>query len=470
MKNKSIVFIEPAGKMTNVFDKYMRLPLMGSLYLGTILYNHGYHVRILNENILSKEIDPFEVQADIFCITALTVSANRARLLASQLKKIYPTSIVIVGGIHASLLPEEFTDVADYVVIGEAEEIIIDIVEGKFKEKIIHGSKVEDLERLPIINYGLLDDVENLKTVPVMTSRGCPFDCNFCTVTRIFGRKFRMQSPQRIVAEIENALTYFKSKGFFFYDDNFSANKKRVNEMCDLLIEKKLEICWAAQVRSDLSQDPELVNKMARAGLKWVYIGFESINNETLKALHKSQTKSDIEKAIKTFHEFGVNIHGMFMFGEDHDTVETISRTVEFAIENEIDTIQFMTLTPFPGTQYYDKIVKENRLLHKNWDYYNAMFPVFHLKNMSPVRLINETYGAYKRFYSLRRTLLDILFLIFNVLLDALVWNFKRANRYSLDTIFLRGGAKTIVTKYSDIYSAYLKYLNDIEKKRVLTQ
>jgi radical SAM superfamily enzyme YgiQ (UPF0313 family) len=158
------------------------------------------------------------------------------------------------------------------------------------------------------------------------------------------------------------------------------------------------------------------------------------------------------------------------MFGEDHDTVETISGTVQFAIENEIDTIQFMTLTPFPGTQYYDKIVKENRLLHKDWDYYNAMFPVFQPKNMSPVRLINETYGAYKRFYSLRRTLLDSLFLIFNVLLDALVWNFKRANRYSLDTIFLRGGAKMIIAKFSDIHSAYLKYLNDIEKEKGLEQ
>ncbi|MGA1865251.1 MAG: cobalamin-dependent protein, partial [bacterium] len=103
----------------------------------------------------------------IDCLTALTVSANRARLLASQLKRIYPSSIVIVGGIHASLLPEEFTDVADHVLIGEAEGIIMDIVEGKFKEKIIHGSKVEDMDRLPVINYGLLDGIENLKILPV---------------------------------------------------------------------------------------------------------------------------------------------------------------------------------------------------------------------------------------------------------------------------------------------------------------
>jgi radical SAM superfamily enzyme YgiQ (UPF0313 family) len=422
----------------------------------------------MNENILSREIDPFEVQADVFCITALTVSANRARFLASQLKNIYPTSMVIVGGIHASLAPEEFTDVADHVVIGEAEEIILDVIEGKFQEVIIHGSKLVDLEKLPFVNYRLLDGVETLKTIPIMTSRGCPFDCNFCTVTKIFGRKFRMQSPQRIIAEIENVFTYFQDKGFFFYDDNFSANKKRMNELCDLLIDRKIDTSWAAQVRSDLARDPALVKKMADAGLEWVYIGFESIDDETLKAFHKAQTRLDIERAIKTFHEFGVNIHGMFIFGDDHDTVESISSTAEFAIENEIDTVQFMILTPFPGTECYDKIVQENRLLHRDWDYYNGMFVVFQPKNMSSLRLINETYEAYKKFYSLRRIFLDTFFLIFNVFLAALVWNFKGANRYSLDIMFIRGAAKTIVRKYSDIYNAYLKYLADVEKKRVL--
>lgn len=465
MKKKSILFIEPAGKKTNVFDNYMRLPLMGSLYLGTTLHNHGYQVQILNENILSIEIDPFEVQADIFCITALTVSAGRAKLLASQLKKIYPKSLVIVGGIHASLLPEEFVDVADHVVIGEADEIILDIIEGKFQEKIIQGSKIQDMENLPLINYGLLNGLENMKIIPLMTSRGCPFDCNFCTVTKIFGKQFRMQSPQRIVAEIENALCYFKSKSFFFYDDNFSANKERVHKLCDLLIEKKIHISWAAQVRTDLARDQELVKKMVKAGLNWVYIGLESIDDETLKALHKSQTRVDIEHAIKTLHELGVKIHGMFMFGEDHDTVESISETVKFAIKNEIDTVQFSILTPFPGTQCYDAIVRENRLLHKNWDYYNGMFIVFQPKNMSPIRLLNETYKAYRKFYSLRRTILDSLFLIFNVILDALVWSFDRAVKYNLDIMFLRGGAKSIVSKYSDVYSSYLMYLNDLEKK-----
>ncbi|MHC4874177.1 MAG: B12-binding domain-containing radical SAM protein, partial [Planctomycetota bacterium] len=432
---RSVVFIEPSGSGTNVFDNYMKLPLMGPLYLGTILENQGYEVRILNENMLSEAIDPFDIRADVFCVTALTVSANRAKLLCGQLKKIYPDSLVIVGGIHASLLPDEYTDVADYVVTGEAEDIIVDLVEKKFSEKVVTGTQPADMDSLPVVNYRLLEARETLSIVPLMTSRGCPFDCNFCTVTKIFGKRFRMQSPERIIEEIENAIAVLGRNDFFFYDDNFTADKKRAHAICDLIIEKKLDIIWTTQVRSDLAKDEELVQKMADAGLQWVYVGFESIDDQTLKSLHKSQTKADIEKAISCFHEYGINVHGMFIFGDDNDTVDTIKNTVDFAIDNDVDTVQFMLLTPFPGTQIYEKIKSENRLFHTNWDYYNAMFPVFHTKNISPIRLIKETVNAYMKFYSLRRTLLYSVGMLFHIFLDALVWNFSHAKRYSLDRL-----------------------------------
>jgi radical SAM superfamily enzyme YgiQ (UPF0313 family) len=219
-----------------------------------------------------------------------------------------------------------------------------------------------------------------------MTSRGCPFDCNFCSVTKVFGRKFRMQSARRILAEVENALTHFTGRRIFFYDDNFTANRARVDEFCDLLIEKDLRITWLAQVRSDLAKDPELIEKMVKSGLIWVFVGFESIDDATLKAYHKSQTRPDIEKAIETFHRFGVKIHGMFMLGEDNDTVENVRRTAQFAIDNEIDTVQFMIQTPLPGTQLYDMLVKEDRILHTDWDYYNGMFVVFRPKLQRDVR------------------------------------------------------------------------------------
>jgi len=466
--SKSVLFIEPSGTITNVFENYMRLPLTGSLYLGTILHEQGHDVRILNECILGKRIDPFEERADVFCITALTVSASRAKLLAGQFKRIYPKSLVIVGGIHASLLPDEFTGVADHVVVGEAEEIIVDLVEGRFEEKIVQGSRVADLESLPLLNYRLLEGHERMDTIPIMTSRGCPFDCSFCTVTKIFGRKFRMVSAERVVAEVENGLRCFGTRDVFFYDDNFTANRKRVDRICDLLIEKDLGVKWYVQVRTDLAKDPELVRKMVKAGCRWAYIGFESIDDEVLKAYHKGQTRADIEEAIRTFHEFGLNIHGMFMFGEDHDTPESIRDTVRFAIANDIDTVQFLILTPFPGTRTYDELVRQNRLFHTNWDYYNGMFIVFRPKNMSPLKLQTETYRAFQAFYSLKRTFRETVRLFINVFCDALVWNFRRVHRFRLDTMAVRAASRVIVGKASPVYTAYLKFLADAEKRQIL--
>lgn len=463
MKKKSVLLIEPKGIGSNVFENYMNLPLTGLLYLGTILKNSGYDVTIINEKI-SSQIDPFEIQADVYCITSLTVTANRAKHLANQFKKLYPQSKVIIGGIHATLLPENFADVADHIVIGEAEGIIAEIVEGKYTEQIVYGYPVSDMDSLPLIDYSLLIDHEKLNIIPIITSRGCPFDCDFCTVTKIFGKKFRMQSPQRVIAEIKSALSYFNTTNFFFYDDNFTANKKRVKQIAELITNEGIKIEWSAQVRSDIAKDPELIEELAKVGCDRVFVGFESINDTTLEELHKSQTREDIEKSIKTLHSFGIKIHGMFIFGEDNDKIENITETVDFAISHDIDTVQFMILTPFPGTRTYENITKQNRLFHKNWDYYDGMYIVFQPKNISPTRLQNETIAAYRKFYSIGRTIVDTLYFVYNIFLDALVWNFKRAQRYNFDTIFLRIASKFIVKRYSTFYnSSYFKFLEKIE-------
>jgi radical SAM superfamily enzyme YgiQ (UPF0313 family) len=469
MSKKSIVFIEPAGSESNVFENYMHLPLMGSLYLGTILHNEGYRVNIYNENILPAPIDPFDIKADVFCISSITVSANRAKLLAHEIKRIYPYSRVIVGGIHASLSPETFEDVADYIVYGEAETIIIDLIEGRISTGIVQGRPIADLDKLPLVNYALLKGYETMEIIPIMTSRGCPFNCNFCTVTRIFGKKFRMQSPSRVMKEIQNAFQYFHTRTIFFYDDNFTANRGRIRQLCHKIInENSLDIIWYAQVRSDIARDTELVKQMAQAGCRFFFIGFESISDKTLEAMHKSQTRRDIENAIMTIRRIGINIHGMFIFGDDHDTPESIQATVDFAIKHHIDTVQFMILTPFPGTTYYDEIMTQNRLIHKRWDYYNAMFTVFKPASMSPLRLQEETMTAYKRFYSLRRLTVDSLRFVIEISIDALTWNFSRAFNYSLEKILLKAGARFIVGNFSTTFYSYLAYLKRIEENNVI--
>ena len=470
MVKKKVALIEPAGSKSNVFENYMRFPLMGTLYLGTILHEAGHEVRIYNENILPKKIDPFDVKADVYCISALTVSANRARLLAREIRRIYPESKIIIGGIHASLSPDTFSDVADHIVYGEAESVIVDLIEGRVTEKTVSGSPVNDLNELPFVDYSLLEGQETLTTIPIMTSRGCPFDCNFCTVTKIFGKKFRMFTPERIIKEIKHAMRFFNTRSIFFYDDNFTANRKRVKELCNLILEAGISISWTTQVRSDVAHDTELLRLMETAGCRFFFIGFESINNETLAAMHKSQTRSDIEKAVATIRRHGISIHGMFIFGDDHDSPESIQATVDFAIRHHIDTVQFMILTPFPGTQYFENIAASNRLIHQRWDYYSAMFTVFRPATMSPSTLQRETIKAYKRFYSLRRCTFDALRLLIDIFIDALTWNFNNAFTYSFNVVFLKAGARFLVGRYAKTFEPYLTFLRRIEERNVIDE
>ena len=457
---KTVVFIEPAGSESNVFENFMRLPLMGTLYLGTILHNEGYDVKIYNENILSAPIDPFRIKADVYCISALTVSAIRGRHLAKEIKHYHPDAMIIIGGIHASLNPDTFKGVADHIVYGEAESIIVDLVEGRFTETNVEGSPLKNLDELPLVNYSLLQNSLSMDIIPIMTSRGCPFDCNFCTVTKIFGKAFRMQSPERIIQEVKHALKFFRTRTIFFYDDNFTANRKRVQELCDLISREKLDIIWVTQVRSDIAKEPELIQKMEQAGCRFFFIGFESINDETLKAMHKSQTRKDIEEAIAIIRHYGISVHGMFIFGDDHDTPESIQSTVDFALKQHIDTVQFMIMTPFPGTQYYEHINSQNRLIHKRWDYYNGMYAVFKPASMTAIRLQQETAKAYSRFYSFRRLSADLLRLIIDITLDALTWNFKRAFHYSFDRMFIKAGARFLVGRSNKTFEPYVKLLN----------
>lgn len=468
MIRKSVAFIEPAGSESNVFENYMRLPLMGTLYLGTILHNAGHEVRIYNENILPERIDPFEIKADVYCISALTVSANRARLLATEIKRIYPDARVIIGGIHASLCPNTFEGAADHIVYGEAESVIVDLVEGRVTESDVHGTPMDNLDDLPLVNYELLEGHRSMELIPMMTSRGCPFDCNFCTVTKIFGKRFRMQSPRRIMDEITNALQFFRTRAIFFYDDNFTANRKRVRQLCEIIAQERPDIEWVTQVRSDIAREPELLTKMAQAGCRFFFIGFESINDETLKAMHKSQTRKDIENAIEIIRRHGISIHGMFIFGDDNDTPETMQATVDFAVQQHIDTVQFMILTPFPGTKYYEDISAQGRLLHTRWDYYNAMYAVFRPAIMSPLRLQQETMKAYRRFYSLRRLAVDTLRFAIDITIDALTWNFSRAFNYSLDTVFVKAGARFLIGRHSRTFDSYSDFLRRSEVRTVV--
>ncbi|MFA6356723.1 MAG: cobalamin-dependent protein, partial [Candidatus Omnitrophota bacterium] len=193
-----IVFIEPRSTEANVYSR-ISMPLLGPIYLGTILKARGHEVEIYNEDILKPDYDKLE--ADLIGISILTSTAKRGYEIADR----FPREKVIMGGVHASLLPEEAIRHARQVVIGEAEEVIVDIVEGRITEPIVKGRPVEDLDSLPYPDFTLIKgDRSRSLAVPVSTSRGCPHDCSFCSVTKMFGRKYRFRSAENVMGELES--------------------------------------------------------------------------------------------------------------------------------------------------------------------------------------------------------------------------------------------------------------------------
>jgi len=262
---------------------------------------------------------------------------------------------------------------------------------------------VKELDNLPFPNWDLLVNFKRLSLQPLMSSRGCPFSCNFCSVTAMFGRDYRAMSPERVLAEAERA----QSRGIFFYDDNFTAHRPRAHAILDGLLNSPRRNIrwWSAQVRADVARDEELLAKMQRTGCARVYVGFESINRDTLKEMHKGQTPEDVSRAIRQFHRHRVPVHGMFIFGSDADDEAILRATNRFARKNRVDSVQYMILTPFPGTELFARMEREGRILHRMWRYYDGMHVVFRPKAFAPYGLQQLAIDSYSDFYNLVRAL-----------------------------------------------------------------
>ena len=314
----------------------------------------------------------------------------------------------------------------DYVARGEGgEQLMLELIEaleGKRELETITGLSYlrdgvavhnpprelcADLDTLPFPDLKRIVGFKKMGTMPIMTSWGCPFACNFCSVTAMFGRKYRFRSAESVIAEIKEK----RPKRIFFYDDNFAANKKRLKRLLQMMIDEKLVIPWYAQVRTDVARDPELLDLMRRSGCQIVYLGLESVNQATLDHFEKSQTVEDIRHAIAVLHRYDILCHGMFVLGAEHDDPETVRNTVDFALENKIDTVMLNILTPLPGTQQFRELEEQGRIIDKRWHLYDAHHVVFAPKLMTPYELQIEVLRGYMRFYSMR-TWLHCLFAV----------------------------------------------------------
>jgi anaerobic magnesium-protoporphyrin IX monomethyl ester cyclase len=404
-----ITLIEPKSPGRHVYSS-VNMPRLGLPILGTLLQQAGHQVRLImgsRRDIRLSEI----TTADLICISTTTSTVIEAYHLADFARD--QGKPVIMGGAHVSFMAEEALEHCDYVCRGEADltflplvsciergELPLDIPGVSFRreETIVHNPAADwvDMNRVPFPDLSLFSGLK-MSTYPVMTSRGCPFDCTFCSVTKMFGRKYRCRETDALLEELKQ----YRAKQVFFIDDNFTANPRRTKELLSAMIEQDIKPSWwCTQVRTDAARDEELLQLMYDSNCRMVFVGMESVNPETLKSYNKKQEVEDIVYCIERFHRLGIMVHGMFVFGADEDNLQTIEETLDFALKNRIDTVQFLILTPLPGTKTFFGLEEEGRLLTRDWNLYDAHHIVFEPKQMSPYDLQKATIRAFKKFYS----------------------------------------------------------------------
>ncbi|MBM4299907.1 MAG: B12-binding domain-containing radical SAM protein [Deltaproteobacteria bacterium] len=413
---QKVLFIEPRSPQEHIFSR-LAIPRLGSLLLGTILQQQGLEVKVVIEEISAPNYRSLDFQPDLVCISSISSTAPRAYELADFYRQ--QGLPVVLGGAHPSFLPQEGLEHADYVVCGEGDEALPDLVKaldtgGSLAD--IHnlcyrdGDAIQqnswrpflgDLDSLPIPDYTLIHGwkARNRRgVISVATSRGCPFNCSFCSVIQLFGRKHRVTSIDRVIAEIrQNGL---QARHIFFCDDNFTADRKRTKELCERIIAEGLKIEWSAQVRVEAAKDLELLELMAKSGCFVVFVGLESINPATLKAYNKSQTVEGIKDCVNNFHRVGIKVHGMFVFGSEEDHYQVIRDTVKVSRQLDLDSLQYLILTPIPGTPFYQEMEAQNRIICRDWSQYDGHHTVFQPRQFTPFELQMETNRAMKKFYS----------------------------------------------------------------------
>ena len=408
-----IRLIEPEPPGMHVWAKVL-LPRLGLPIIAAALKQHGHDVLIYSPQMTPIDWDDVN-SADLVGLSSTTSTATTAYEFADVMRaRGIP---VVIGGSHVTFMADEALEHADFVARGEGgEHIMLELIEALAGARelsdvaglsflrdgvAVHNplrERCADLDELPFPDLKLLVGSEKLSTTPIMTSWGCPFACNFCSVTAMFGRKYRFRSAESVVAEIQDK----RPTRIFFYDDNMAADRQRLKKLLRMMIAEGLVIPWSAQVRTDVVRDTELLELMHESGCEVVYLGLESVNQDTLDAFEKSQTVGDIERAIKLLHDYGIKSHGMFVLGADTDNVQTVRDTVAFAIKNHIDTVMLNILTPLPGTPQFEELDASARIFDKRWELYDAHHVVFEPKLMTPYELQIEVLRGYMRFYSLR--------------------------------------------------------------------
>jgi len=352
------------------------------------------NVSLADENITTID---FEKEVDLVGITTLTCTAQRAYEIADTFRA--RAVKVILGGIHPSMQPDEASQHADAVVVGEAEgiwEYVIEDFKANRLQKIYRQHERPSLHNLPIPRRDLFAEGAYYIRNTISTTRGCPYSCSFCSVTSFFGHTYRCRPVEEVLKEID---TFNNKKRVFFVDDNIVGNPKFAKELFRALISYKIK--WFGQASVTIAKDDELLKLAAASGCIGLLIGFESISPANLATVGKSiNVVDEYQDVIRKIHSNGIGIHGFFIVGLDEDTEDVFTRTLHFAQNMRLESAGFAYPTPLPGTTFYESLDKAGRIITKDWSRYSDDI-VFEPKLMSREALHRGHVWASREFFKL---------------------------------------------------------------------
>lgn len=393
--------IAPSRKRKPTLSGKELFPPFGLMYLAAYTPPE-VEIRLVDENV--ERID-FAGRPDLVGITTMTATAPRAYEIADRYRALGIR--VVLGGIHASMVPDEAQEHADSVVIGEAEAIwprvISDADAGRLEPRYRQESFI-DFQRPFLPRRDLVDPKRYRSVGGIQTSRGCPHDCSFCSVTAFNGRRHRARELDSVLVEVASLSRRnpVRRQVVPFVDDNIAANPDRAKRLFRALI--PMRILWGSQACITIARDEELVSLAAESGCCFLLIGLETLSPRALVEMGKRQNKVEqYEGGLRLLKKYGIHVMGTFLFGFDSDDETVFADTLEFAIRNGMALAQFSTLIPYPGTRLHRQLLDENRLEPRFWlDPSWASRVVYEPKNMSAERLYENTYQVQRGFYSYR--------------------------------------------------------------------
>ena len=379
---------------------YIRTWQMESLPAATLagLTPKDVEVRFYDDRM---ERIPFDESADLVAISVETYTAKRAYQIASEYRR--RKTPVVMGGFHATLVPDEVGKYAEAVIVGEAENqwqvVIDDARSGKLK-KLYKAEGRPSLAKMKP-DRSIFRGKKYLPIGLVEAGRGCHFKCEFCAVQTVFGATQTRRPLDEILEEVEAVKN--DRKLFFFVDDNITSNLSQAKEFFRALIKAKIR--WVSQTSINAAHDEEFLDLLVRSGCMGVLIGFESLNIENLKDMNKSFNlmRGGFTEALQNLRKHRVRVYGTFIFGYDRDTPQSFQRTVEFAQSGSMYIAAFNHLTPFPGTPLYRRLEADGRLLYDAWwldDRYKYNHIPFTPAAMTPTDLQRCCLEARREFYS----------------------------------------------------------------------